>query len=184
MTCPPPPRGLRGANCRWGLCENGADSWLLYAPDVVWVYRVQGRRRGVVLCARSPQARRRRYFVPAASPAEADRILDRLYPLLPNAVFGYQPAWEPLYRAHPGRVRADLRAAQPAARAAAATGLGSGPAVVFPSVNMTMTLAFVEFGSNSAFSFAKASAGFVKPPAARLSTAAFSSSTEGMSWVA
>ena len=24
--------------------ENGADSWLLYAPDVVWVYRVQGRR--------------------------------------------------------------------------------------------------------------------------------------------
>lgn len=38
----------------------------------------------------------------------------------------------------------------PSARAAAATGLGSGPAVVFPSVNMTMTLAFVEFGSNSA----------------------------------
>lgn len=63
------------------------------------------------------------------------------------------------------------------------SGLGSGPAVVFPSVNMTMTLAFVEFGSNSAVAFAKASAWFVKPPAARLSTAAFSSSTEVMSWV-
>ena len=87
---------------------------------MVWVYRVQGRRRGVVLCARSPQARRRRYFVPAASPAEADRILDRLYPLLPNAVFGYQPAWEPLYRAHPGRFSADIRAEQQAAREAAA----------------------------------------------------------------
>ena len=115
-----PPLGQLRANCRWVLCENGADSWLLYAPDVVWVYRVQGRRRGVVLCARSPQARRRRYFIPAASPAEADHILDRLYPLLPNAVFGYQPAWEPLYRAHPGRFSADIRAEQQAAREAAA----------------------------------------------------------------
>ena len=71
----------------------------------------------------------------------------------------------------------------PAARAAAATGLGGGPAVVFPSVNMTMTLAFVEAGSNSWIAFSKASAWFVDPPAERLSTAVFKSATEVISCV-
>ena len=37
----------------------------------------------------------------------------------------------------------------PAARAAAATGAGGIPEVVLPSVNMTMTFAFEDIGSNS-----------------------------------
>lgn len=67
-----------------------------------------------------PAGQKAAVFYPRRLPAEADHILDRLYPLLPNAVFGYQPAWEPLYRAHPGRFSADIRAEQQAAREAAA----------------------------------------------------------------
>ena len=54
----------------------------------------------------------------------------------------------------------------PAALAAAATGAGGAPAVVFPSVNMTITFAFVEAGSNSSIALVKASAWLVEPPAA------------------
>ena len=66
----------------------------------------------------------------------------------------------------------------PEALAAAATGAGGGPAVVFPSVNMTMTFALEEAGSKSWTASAKASAWLVEPPAVSPSTADFRSSTE------
>lgn len=130
-----PPLGHLRANARWVLCENGAASWLLYANDIAWVYRTRvGRRPGVMVCARSPQARGRRYGIPAATPAEAERLMARLAALLPAAVFGYQPAWEPLYRADPVRFAADIRAEQqrqaeeaaPAGAAAAQTPAAPG----------------------------------------------------------
>ena len=71
----------------------------------------------------------------------------------------------------------------PWALAASATGAGGGPAVVFPSVNMTMTLALLEAGSNRPAAVEKASAWLVFPPAVRASTASFRSATEVMSWV-
>lgn len=43
----------------------------------------------------------------------------------------------------------------PWARAAAATGAGGAPAVVLPSVNITMTFALLEAGSNSCVGFGK-----------------------------
>ena len=46
----------------------------------------------------------------------------------------------------------------PCALAEAATGAGGAPVVVFPSVNMTMTLALLELGSNSAMALVNASA--------------------------
>lgn len=71
----------------------------------------------------------------------------------------------------------------PEARAAAATGAGGGPTVVFPSVNMTMTRAFEEAGSKSWAAVEKASAWLVSPPASRLSTADFKLATEVIRWV-
>ena len=55
--------------------------------------------------------------------------------------------------------------------------------VVFPSVNMTMTLALLELGSNRAVACSNASAWLVLPPADRASTAPFKSATEVISWV-
>ena len=46
----------------------------------------------------------------------------------------------------------------PCARAAAATGEGGMPEVVFPSVNMTITRALEESGSNNWVAFSKAAA--------------------------
>ena len=46
----------------------------------------------------------------------------------------------------------------PCARAAAATGAGGAPVVVLPSVNITITLALPDMGSNSCMAFSKASA--------------------------
>ena len=71
----------------------------------------------------------------------------------------------------------------PGARAAAAPGAGGSPAVVFPSVNMTMTLALPELGSKSAVAYSKASAWLVLPPAVSPSTASFKVSTEVIIWV-
>ena len=69
----------------------------------------------------------------------------------------------------------------PAARAAAAIGAGAGPEVVTPSVNMTITRALDEPGSNSACAFLNASPWFVPPPASIASTASFSCETEWFS---
>ena len=52
-------------------------------------------------------------------------------------------------------------------------GAGGAPAVVFPSVNMTMTLSLLELGSKRAMALEKASAWLVLPPAERESTAFF-----------
>ena len=71
----------------------------------------------------------------------------------------------------------------PEALAAAAMGAGGGPAVVLPSVNMTMTLALVEAASNSWIAWVKASAWLVEPPAERLSTASLRVATEVISCV-
>ena len=71
----------------------------------------------------------------------------------------------------------------PCARAAAATGLGSGPAVVWPSVNITMTFALDEAGSNSAVACSNASAWLVFPPAVSASMAVSRSATEVISCV-
>ena len=71
----------------------------------------------------------------------------------------------------------------PAALAAAAMGLGSGPAVVSPSVNITITGALVEGPANSSDALVNASAWFVFPPAVRASTAAFKSATDVISCV-
>lgn len=71
----------------------------------------------------------------------------------------------------------------PEALAASAMGAAGGPAVVFPSVNITMTLALDEAGSNSPTALVKASAWLVGPPAVRASTAASRSATEVISWV-
>lgn len=118
-----PPVGRLRASNRWLLCENGADSWLLYGRDVAWVYREPaGRRRDILLRARSPQGRRLRQFyrIPVRNDAEATAVLERLYPLIPGAVFGYRPQWELLYEADPVRFCRDIRAEQQAAREAAA----------------------------------------------------------------
>ena len=69
----------------------------------------------------------------------------------------------------------------PAALASAATGAGGAPAVVLPSVNITMTLALEEAGSKSWIALEKASAWLVAPPAARPSTTFFKVSVEVMS---
>ena len=71
----------------------------------------------------------------------------------------------------------------PWALASSATGAGGRPAVVLPSVNMTMTLALEEDGSNRSMALVKASAWLVLPPALSESTAFFRVSTEVMSWV-
>ena len=71
----------------------------------------------------------------------------------------------------------------PAALAAAAMGLGSGPTVVSPSVNITITRALVEGAASSSDALVKASAWLVLPPAVSASTAAFRSATEVISWV-
>ena len=62
------------------------------------------------------------------------------------------------------------------------TGAGGAPAVVFPSVNMTMTLSLLELGSKRAMALEKASAWLVLPPAERESTAFFKVDTEVISW--
>lgn len=117
------PLGRLRANCRWLLCEDGADSWLLYNRDVAWVYaEPAGRQYQVVVCARSPAGRRlrRRYRIRARNAAEAEQLLDLLRPLLPEAVFGYDPRWEPLYQASPARFCRDIKARQQAEHTAAA----------------------------------------------------------------
>ena len=62
-------------------------------------------------------------------------------------------------------------------------GTAEPPAVLCPSVNMTMTLAFDDIGSNSPAAVAKASAWLVDPPAVSAFTAAFRSATEVISCV-
>ena len=69
----------------------------------------------------------------------------------------------------------------PDALAAAATGDGGMPDVVFPSVNITITLAFVEDGSKDCIALEKASAWLVVPEAVKLSMAALSEATEVVS---
>lgn len=66
----------------------------------------------------------------------------------------------------------------PACLAAAATGAGGGPAVVLPSVNMTMIWPLEEDGSKSEAAVEKAAAWLVVPPADSPWTAAFRSETE------
>ena len=133
-----PPLGHLRANCRWVLCENDADSWLLYNRDIAWVYRSRrGARYGLVVCARSPQGRRlrARYIIPARSAAESLLLQERLRPLLPGAVFGYNPLWEPLYRASPSRFCRDILAEQQAAREAAARRAARSGSLAGPSAN-------------------------------------------------
>ena len=69
----------------------------------------------------------------------------------------------------------------PEALAASAIGVGGTPTVVFPSVNITITLAFDDVGSNSCTALVKASAWLVSPPAEMPSTAALSVATEVIS---
>lgn len=69
----------------------------------------------------------------------------------------------------------------PEALAASAIGVGGAPTVVFPSVNITITLAFDDVGSNSCTALVKASAWLVSPPAEMPSTAALSVATEVIS---
>ena len=65
----------------------------------------------------------------------------------------------------------------PAALAAAATGAGGEPEVVWPSVNMTMTFVFEDMESKSPTASVNASAWLVEPPAVSVSTAVFRSAT-------
>ena len=120
------PVGRLRANNRWLLCQDAAASWLLYSRDVAWVYRT---RRNIVVCARSPQGRRLRgrYRIPVRGHAEANAVLERLYPLLPDAVFGYRPEWELLYQANPARFCREIRAEQQARREAAARQAAASP---------------------------------------------------------
>ena len=62
-----------------------------------------------------------------------------------------------------------------------AIGAGGIPAVVFPSVNMTITLALEEDGSNKDIAVEKASAWLVAPPAESELTADFKSETDVIS---
>ena len=71
----------------------------------------------------------------------------------------------------------------PRARAAAAIGAGGTPVVVFPSVNMTITLWLVEAASNSSIALVNASPWLVLPPAVNELTAFFSVATEVISCV-
>ena len=66
---------------------------------------------------------------------------------------------------------------------AAAIGAGGTPVVVFPSVNMTITLWLVEAASNSSIALVNASPWLVLPPAVNELTAFFSVATEVISCV-
>lgn len=96
-------------------------------------------------------------------------------------------------RRRPGVQRADVHAVgadkpdavddNPPRTAAAAIGAGGTPVVVFPSVNMTITLWLVEAASNSSIALVNASPWLVLPPAVNELTAFFSVATEVISCV-
>lgn len=109
---------------RWLLYENAAASWLLSTRDVAWVYAQPVRRTipngacHVVVCSKSEPGRMARHLIPLPSQRAAQNVLGRLSAMLPDAVFGYDPRWEPLYRADPERFCRDIRGEQRAASAA------------------------------------------------------------------
>lgn len=104
------------AGSEWVVYENGAASWILAARDIAWVYRQPAppgaRRSRIAVCSKSEPRSMARHFIPARTPEDAAEILELLYTALPEAVFGYNPRWEPLYRADPQRFSRDIRAAQ------------------------------------------------------------------------
>ncbi len=68
-----------------------------------------------------------RHFIPIRTPEDAAQVLELLYAALPGAVFGYDPRWEPLYRADPQRFCRDIRSAQETAFPSSAAPFGNRP---------------------------------------------------------
>ena len=119
------------AGPEWVVWENGAASWILASRDIAWVYRQPAppgaRHSRIVVCSKSEPRSMARHFIPIRTPEDAAQVLELLYAALPGAVFGYDPRWEPLYRADPQRFCRDIRSAQETAFPSSAAPFGNRP---------------------------------------------------------
>lgn len=120
----------------WILYEDGARSWLLNTRDIAWVYgatvthRTNGIRTGqthsVRVCSLSESRRHRRHEIRVNNPEQSREVIEQIARWVPQAVYGYEPAWDHLYEKDP---QAFFDQAQQARRAAdmAPAQAGAGP---------------------------------------------------------
>lgn len=91
----------------WLVYEDGAHSWVLQTGDAAWVYiaRAARDRAGlrVLVYSRSEPPRMHRHEIRVHSLLEARQVIDRLWPALPEAVFGYSRTRAQAYHDHPAR---------------------------------------------------------------------------------
>lgn len=133
----------------WVLYEDGGRSWLLSTRDIAWVYgatvthRTNGIRTGqthsVKVCSLSEPRRLRRHTVRVRNPEQTRAVIDQIARWVPQAVYGYEPAWDHLYDKDPRAFLDRMQQARreepappadqpaPAAPADSANPAGSGP---------------------------------------------------------
>lgn len=134
-----PPENRLRCSRDWILYEDGARSWLLNTRDIAWVYgatvthRTNGIRTGqthsVRVCSLSEPKRHRRHEIRVRNPEQSRAVIEQIARWVPQAVYGYEPAWDHLYEKDP---RAFFEQAQQARRAPDPAPAPAGPAPASP----------------------------------------------------
>lgn len=133
----PEENGLR-MDRRWLLYAKGGEAWLLAANDVAWVFGTTtthrtngiptGKTYSVTVCSISEKKSKRRHSISVKSEAAGQELMQQMYRLMPDAVYGYDSDWNRAYEADPVAFRRERLEARRAAAAAAAAAAAESPA--------------------------------------------------------
>ncbi len=106
----------------WLLYVTGVSSFVLSTQDVVWAYTqvtnhrtnfvITERTFGVMVCSASEPAEDGRHFIPVKNEQQAQKLLELLSRICPNAVFGYTALFDKMYKTDPKSFSLAVRAAQ------------------------------------------------------------------------
>lgn len=139
----PEENGLR-LDRRWILYAKGGSAWLLAADDVTWVFGTTtthrtngiptGKSYSVTVCSASEKKSKRRHSIPVGSEDAGHELMLRMSRYYPDAIYGYDAAWNRAFDADPAAFRRErLEARRAAAMAAAAAESGAAePAAPTP----------------------------------------------------
>lgn len=105
----PAGHGVR-LDSRWIVGDKG-DPFVLAVSDVAWVYPTVTRHKryfitvsttyAVNICSKSEKRGKRRHAVPVRTEQEGQELMRAIHEVAPDAVYGYDAAWERPYEADP-----------------------------------------------------------------------------------
>lgn len=111
----------------WLIYDSGAESFVLSVRDIAWVFAsvTQHRRNGiptgktyaVAVCGKSEPKNKRRHLIPTASEQDSRDLIARIHAYAPDAVYGYDAAFNRPYDKDPEAFVREMQARRAAAAA-------------------------------------------------------------------